>query len=257
MGRIKMITAVCLLALLPLAAMAQDHLLREDTAARIVDRYLQMMGIERLPADSLLVLETTITSPNSTDTFVMRRWFAQPQMQRVEVWHGKKLQTGLCTNGKDRFRRMNHSLGYWVDLPPVRFYEQLMAYDFRGPLYNWRANNAVLTYNGPVTAPGGQRLESVKVEASGMFTRYYMFEESGLLSVLFETDEMLDRDDHDVDTTARIEWKCMHEYQQVGTSLLPRLESFLRGQRLTVMETTARLEPLNTLIFNEDRRGKK
>ena len=78
-----------------------------------------------------------------------------------------------------------------------------------------------------------------------------------MLSVILETDEMLDRDDHDVDTTARIEWKCMHEYQQVGTSLLPRLESFLRGQRLTVMETTARLEPLNTLIFNEDRRGKK
>jgi hypothetical protein len=49
----------------------------------------------------------------------------------------------------------------------------------------------------------------------------------------------------------------MHEFQQVCTSLLPRLESFLRGQRLTVMETTARLEPLNTLIFNEDRRGKK
>ena len=246
-----------MLMLLPLTATAQDHLLREDTAARIVDRYLDIMGVERLPADSLLVLETTITSPGTTDTFVMKRWFAQPQMQRIEVWRGKELQTGLCTNGKNRYRKMNHSLGYWVDRQPVRFYEQLMAYDFRGPLYNWRASNAVLTYNGPVTAPGGQRLESVKVEASGMFTRIYMFEESGLLSIVFESSEMLDGDDHAIDTTARIEWKCMHEYQQVGNSVLPKQESFLRGKRLTVMETKAHFEPLNTLIFNEDKRGKK
>ena len=42
-----------------------------DTAVQIVERYLELLGNDRWPADSLLVMKTVITSPQSGDTFVM------------------------------------------------------------------------------------------------------------------------------------------------------------------------------------------
>lgn len=233
---------------------AQGRPLHEDTAARIVDRYDAMLGIDRLPADSTLELTTIVTVVGSTDTFIMRRWFAQPQMLRLEVWHHGDLETGMCTNGSSRYRRYNHSLGYWVDLQPLKFHEQYMSYDFRGPLHNWRASAAQLTYKGKVRVAdkGDAMLDAVRVETPGMFTRTYLFDQSGLLTVVFEENEMLDGDLYGWLEEARIDWKCIHEYMPVGSSMLPRLESFKRGGALTVLETTARLVPRDNLLFNSD-----
>lgn len=241
-------------ALRPAALAAQDHLLREDTAARIVDRYMSMIGIERLPADSTLEMVTVVTRIGTKDTFVMKRWFAQPQMLRLEVWSGKDLQTGMCTNGSDRYRTYNHSLGYWVDLQPNKFHERYMAYDFRGPLYNWRASGSELTYEGRVKVFGRDDalMDAVRVAKPGTFTRVYFFEPSGLLSVIVEEDDMEDREHYRVQEEARIDWKCIHEYMPVASSLLPHIESFKRGETLTVLETTARLLPRDNMLFNSD-----
>ena len=51
---------IALLALLPLAAVGQV-----DTAARIVDRYEQLLGVDRLPQDSML---TMVTPPRADGT---------------------------------------------------------------------------------------------------------------------------------------------------------------------------------------------
>lgn len=221
-----------------------------DTAAQIVDRYLELLGNDRWPSDSTLVLQTVITSPGSADTFVMKRWFTPPHMTRVEVWLGKTLQTGMCSNGNDRFRRFNPSLGYWIDLSSLNYYNRMIGYDFRGPLYQWRTQGVILTYKGPATVMGQEGLEAVKVEVPERYARYYFFEPSGLMSMIVETTE-LDTMRTDVDRS-HIDWKFIHEYQQIGNSMLPRLESFMRDGKLTVMETSAYFEKRNTLIFNQD-----
>lgn len=237
-----------LLVLLSLAPFSRGQAV--DTAAQIVDRYLEMLGNDRWPADSLLVMETVITSPGSADTFMMKRWFLPPQMMRVEVWLNDTLQTGLCSNGSDRYRKYVPSLGRWEDVASIHFYARLMGYDFRGPLYGWRTQGAVLTYKGPATVLGREGLQAVKVEVPERFARYYFFEPSGLMAMVVETEE-LDDLHRDIDRT-HIDWKFVHEYQQVGRSMLPKQESFLRDGKLTVLETTAHFKPRNTLIFNQD-----
>lgn len=238
------------LLLIALALGGTVHSQTVDTAAWIVDNYLDMMGTSRWPVDSMLVMETTVTTPGTTDTFVIKRWHLPPTMFRVEVWNGKTLQNAYCSNGNDRYRSYRPRYGYWVDIQPGHFQESFGAYDFRGPLFNWRAAGAKLTYTGIAKAMGEYDMMSVKVEAPSLFTRYYLFEPSGLLSVIVETDE-LDSNYNPV-PEARIEWKIIHEYMRMGDRLLPKQESFMREGQLTVMETTAWMEKRNTLIFNQD-----
>lgn len=236
-----------LLALLPLAAVGQI-----DTAARIVDRYEQLLGADRLPQDSMLTMVTTITSPGSQDTFIMKRWYIAPHMLRTEVWHKDTLQTGFCTNGKDRFRSYRPAKGFWEDLPDYIFYEKHLGYDFRGPLYNWRAQGLTLTYKGITRAKGDHELLTVTVEGPGLFTRHYMFEPTGLLAVIIETDEM-DTTEYRYNGEPHTEWKLEHEYMEVGSSsLLPKEESFMREGVLTIMQTEAWFEPKKPLLFNKD-----
>ena len=237
-----------LLALLPVAATAQEA----DTAATIVDRYLELLGVDRLPQDKMLTLVTTITSPGAQDTFIMKRWYIAPRMMRVEVWLGDEMQTGLCTNGKDRYRVYKPMLGYWEEKPDYAFYEDMDAYDFRGPLYNWRTKGLTLSYKGITRAKGDHELQTVTVEGPKLFKRHYMFEPTGLLSVIIETDEY-DSTEYHYNGEPHTEWKIEHEYMQVGeASILPKEESFMRDGVLTIMRTEAKLEPKQTLLFNKD-----
>lgn len=239
--------------LLPVALHGQGLGTNADSAARVVDRYIGMLNYEALPPDSMLTMRTVITVGEGNDTFTLLRWFVPPLMMRLEVWGGKRLHTALCTNGKDRYRLYKPDLGYWVDLDPAVFYERLVGYDFRGPLYNWRAHGAQLEYKGFTTAMGGHTLETVLVDAPGQYKRYYFFEPTGLLSVIVETDE-IDVEEYKQSDMTRIEWKCIHEYMQVGESLLPKQESFMRKGVLTVEETEAHFEAIKPLLFNADRR---
>lgn len=242
-------TLTLLLALLPLAPRAQQS---DDTAARIVDRYVALLGAERLPQDSMLTMVTTITMTGSADTFIMKRWHVPPLMMRVEVWLKDTLQTALCTNGKDRYRIYSPQKGYWEDKADYRFYEEMDGYDFRGPLHNWRSKGLTLHYKGITRAKDSHELQTVTVEGPKMFTRHYMFEASGLLAVIIETDE-IDTTEYRSDGQPHTEWKIIHEYMPVGPgSLLPKVESFMRDGTLTVMQTEAWLEPKQTLLFNKD-----
>ncbi|MBR1765752.1 MAG: hypothetical protein IJ745_01760 [Bacteroidales bacterium] len=247
----KTTTLLALAALLPMAAWAQKGATpQDDTAAAVVDRYVAMMNIEGLPQDSLLVMETAITFYGSKDTVWMKRWFAQPQCQRVEVWCDGKLETGLVSNGKDRFRRYVKVDEAWESTSQMDLLDRLWGYDFRGPLHNWRAKGATLKWNG-VTTLKGQSLQVVMVQMPDMYTRYYMFEPgSGLLTLIIETDEQSDNTNRPPEN--HTEWKSMHEYQPIGKSLLPSLESFLRNGVLTVMSTAMHFEKLDLSIFEKD-----
>lgn len=239
---------MALMALVPLTALGQ-----KDTAEAIVDRYVELMGYHRLPQDSTLAMVTTITTTGSTDTFVMKRWFTPPLMMRVEVWLGDTLQTGLCTNGKDRYRIYNPKRGFWEDVTDYSYYNKMQGYDFRGPLYNWRSNGMTLQYKGVTKAKGNHELQTVTVEGPAYYTRHYMFEPSGLLAVIMETGEM-DTVEYRRNLEGHIEWKIEHEYMEVAPGvLLPKEESFMRQGQLTVLRTEAWLEPRQTLLFNKDK----
>lgn len=247
MKRLLTTLSLCLLAALPHGIHAQA----DSASARIVDRYLGILNIDALPQDSLLVLTTTITTSGSDDTVVMQRLFQPPQMFRVDVRDSRGLQTGLCSNGKDRFRAYSEINGWWGDITPESFHRRLTGFDFRGPLYNWRSTNPVMTYLGKVTVEQRNvQLDAVRVEVEGNYTRIYMFEESGLLSVIVEQDNSIDPKRVLEDT--HIQWKCEHEYDKVGPTVLPSLESFMRDGRLTVLSTEMHLEPRNNLKFNQD-----
>lgn len=240
-----------LLVWLPLTVTGQNQpATGEDTATAVVDRYLQLLNIEALPQDSMLVMETTITFYNSKDTIWMRRWYSAPERFRVEVWNGGKLETSFLSNGKDRFRRYMPRFDSWESFSQSDFYDKLMGYDFRGPLYHWREKGATLTWNGTTTLKG-QPLNVVKVSCPAMFERYYMFEpESGLLTLIFETDKLYES--YSAPQQGHIDWKSIHEYQPLSKSLLPSLESFMREGTLTIMSTQIHLEPLDTDIFEKD-----
>lgn len=244
--------ATLALMMLPLAAAAQDHMYRIDTAAYLVDHYLRLLNHEALPPDSMLVMHTTAYIYGGTDTFDIKRWFVPPQMARVEVRRRGRMETGLCSNGRDRFRSYKQSLGYWVDITSSSFYERMIGYDFRGHLYNWSMHGVELTYNGKVSAPGGVTMDAVRVEDPTQFTRIYLFEPSGLLSVVIGTDESPDPE-HPSRPEKNTDWKVVHEYLRVGSCLLPKQESFRRQGVITVMETEAHLEARQDIIFNADR----
>lgn len=235
--------------LLPLGLRAQD------TAEAIVQQYLRMLNYEALPNDSLLILETTITFHGSNDTFSMRRWYASPNMMRLEVWHGDTLTTGLCTNGSSRFREYSQRQGWWNDVEQDRFRQKINAYDFRGSLYNWQQNGIKLRYMGTTTLKG-EKLQVVQAKQKDNYVRYYMFEDQrGLMVLMQEKDE----DSLNVGILARmyaikpIDYKVVHEYTPVGESLIMSQESFMREGLLTIMETTARFEPRDNRLFNRDR----
>ena len=235
-----------LLVLLPLTAQAQD------TAEAIVARYLRLLNIEGLPADSMLVMTTTISFHNSTDTFTMTRRYQAGEMMRVDIYKGDSLMTGLCTNGRDRYREFVHMVGWWVDQSPETFERDMQAYDFRGPLHHWRERGITLAYEG-VTTYKGQRMQVVKSVQEKHFNRHYLFEEgSGLLVAVLEDNEVPDKRREFPLRGHPIDYKITHEYLPVGASLLPTQESFMRNEVLTVMESTVHFEPRNVLLFNQD-----
>ena len=244
-------TLIALLLLLPAAMFGQTHVVTaSDSAARALDRYQQLLNIDALPQDRMLVIETAIAIGDTKDTIRMTRWYAYPEMMRVEVINDGKMETGLVTNGKDRFKRFRQYNGEWEAVKKSEFDHYFAGFDFRGPLYHWRIKGLTLTWMGNTTLKG-QTLQVVKVQGPEMFDRYYMFDpNNGLLTLIIE--EESPKELYDMYKAGHVEWKAIHEFMPVGESLLPSLESFARKGVLTVLSSQMHFEPLNTELFNRD-----
>lgn len=241
-------TKLTILAMLLLPLMSWGQV--DTAAARILDRYVEMLNITALPKDSMLVLTTTITTTGHSDTVVMERLFIPPQMYRVEVRDSHGLQTALCSNGQDRYRGYSEATG-WGDMRPWKFYNHLVGFDFHGPLHNWRAKGYIVKYLGKVTVEQkGAQLDAVHVDVDGHYSRTYLFDPSGLLSLILEDGSNLDPDSPFQEV--HIDWKCEHEYSRIGETLLPSLESFLRGGEVTVLRTEMHFEKPDLKRFNQD-----
>lgn len=235
-----------LLTLMPACLTAQEI----DSARFLMDRCAAMFNYNALPLDSTLVMETTITYLETTDTFLMRRWYAAPGMYRVEVWRGDTLTTGYCTNGINRFREYSPRNDWWADLDSIEFSRRIEAYDFRGLVRRWQDAETQFIYAGTTTLKG-QPLAVVRAERQNLYTRYFLFEvNSGLLLFIIETDEM--PAGSRVMNYGHSDWKAFHEYIPIGACLLPSEESYLRDNLLTIMRTTAHFEPRDNMFFNRD-----
>lgn len=242
-------TLITLLLLLPAWGFGQRGS-ANDTAARVVDRYLMMLNVEGYSEDSMLVMETAVTIYGDSDTLWMRRWFSPPKKHRVELWYDGQLQEGLIGNDEDVFLRYNAEEKRWKEIREREFAGQVSGYDFRGPLYMWRWNETKLTWNG-TTEFNGTPLQVVKASRPGMYDRYYMFEqESGLLTLIVETEEY--DASQEPKKESHIDWKSCHEYLPVSNHLVPSQESFMRDGRLTILNTTAHLEPIRPRFFNRE-----
>ena len=238
-----------LLLLLPACLWAQKA--STDTAEMLVQRYIRMLNYDALPKDSMLVMETTVSYLGLPDTFVMRRWYAYPDMLRVEVWQDDTLTHGFCTNGTDRYREYVQHHGWWEDLFSKEFLRRVKPYDFHCPLYDWTPDGDMkITYTG-TSELKGQALKTVRVEQKNMYIHHFLFEEqSGLLLFIFVSDQL-------TEGSSGIEymhtnWKAFHEYLPVGGSLIASEESFMRNGTLTIQRTQAHFEAVDHMLFNQD-----
>lgn len=227
----KTLILLTILGLLPLGTMAQNHRYLPDSAALIVDRYLNLLNSDNLHADTMLYIRSTITyRDNPTDTQYLYRWFVPPQHYHTELWHGDTLVFGAYSNGHDCFRQWKN--GRWRAISHTEFIEVNNGYDFRGTLYNWRTQGIELTYEGEWTMLG-QAVYRVLVNDPSRRPRNYIFQKDNGLLVLIDEQSTADTV---ADNTAKtpagqsstpgITLRAIHEYIPFDHSKLPSVESY-------------------------------
>lgn len=224
----------------------------KDSAEWVVERYLRLMNIEGLERDSILYMESTIVYASApTDTAILKRWFLPPNRFRSEMWHKDTLLEGLYTDGKKLHREINNTnLVYWMHITESRYYDQVRPYDFRGPLYSWRADGAELTYQG-VWKMEGSDVYRIYVETPDRYNSYYLFEKgSGLLFLEQTTEGHSAYSNHQAKAFAGLHG--IHEYLPIGKALLPSVESYQTKDDMLIYRTTYRYVPLDMRIFTED-----
>lgn len=244
--------AIVLIMALGLNAAAQQKPETADSAEAIVDRYMEMMEPASNRTDSILYMETYIyfrSTPH--DTAIMKRWFLPPNRFRYELWFGDTLREGAYSDGKKVFREYQWDmLDGWTRVAESRYYVIVPGYDFRGPLYNWRANGSEMKYLG-IWNFQGNKVYRVLMETPDKYNRYLLFEkESGLLFMIQETNEHSEYSRHIA--YKHPDWHAYHEYQPVGAALLPSIESYQVDNDILFHFTRYSYIPLNMKIFTED-----
>ncbi len=223
-----------------------------DSAQWVVDRYQRLMNIDGLYHDSILYMESIIYYTSSpTDTAILKRWFLPPNRFRSELWHGDTLLEGAYTDGKHRFREINiKNVKEWTRVAESRYYNLVRIYEFRGPLYNWQANGAELTYQGVWNFQGND-VYRIYMEAPERYNTYLLFEkEGGLLFLEQQTNKHSAYSNHQAKEHASLHG--IHEYYPIGRTLLPSVESFQMEDDMMLYYTTYRYLPVDMKIFTED-----
>ncbi|MBQ6238028.1 MAG: hypothetical protein IJK07_07405 [Bacteroidales bacterium] len=233
-------------------ATAQKAMSNADTAEQIVQRYFDITNYEALRRDSILYIETIIyKSIDTTDTAILKRWFLPPNRFRAELWHNDTLIEGCYTDGKSIYKE--YSLGVingWATITQSRYYVLEPGYDFRGHLYHRAANAAELTYKGEWNF-NGQSVLRVFVDTPLQYCRNYLFEkDNGLLFLIEETNQHSEYTDHQAYTHPK--WHAFHEYQPLGTVLLPSVESYQMDGEQVYHFSHYRYIPLDMKIFTQN-----
>lgn len=225
---------------------------QQDTAARIIDRYLNLLNYEHIYSDSILYIETVITdNRNAKDTILLRRWFMPPSDFRTEVWNKGRLETAFYNYGDSLRQSYDKIYNDWRYPSAETYYNMQRMYDFRSPIYFWRTNGAEIAFEGEKTL-NGHPVYQVLVRIPGLYDRHYIFEkESGLLTLYTEdTTHLVTSRHHD---NNRVDWRAIHEYLPVGPCLIPTIESYQIYGHIFILRSTVKLLARNPDIFKRKR----
>jgi len=212
---------------------------------------MSLMNYDALPHDQMIEITTLVTSsamPN--DTGMVRRYYALPNSYRVEVWYGDTLYDAWHNDGTKIYRHYDAAQRQWVDASEIFYYDHIMGYDFRGPLYHRATNGTILVYGGKATFEG-HPIYRVSATTPSMFDREYYFEQqSGLLFLYVEKETTYG--DEQVDAASHVDWRSIEEYLPLGESLIVAREIYQQDIFRTTLLHQPRLLPINRSLFADD-----
>lgn len=235
-----------LLLILVLLSLAPGlHAQQADSAALVVDHYLQRLNTQALHPDSVLLIESRIYTLGQPDTLLMLRWHQEPQMDRVELWQNGRLGLGCASDGKVH-QVYNAQRQAWRLASHDNYLDLFIPYDFRGPLYKWRTLGRTLSYQGLVDYDG-HACHRVLVRGRGMRDRYYYFTAND--GMLFFIDEQSTSLDEMPESAPQVYWRAISEYIPFGASILVRLEGYQNSEGITLIEHTYRYLPSDPTLF--------
>ncbi len=221
-------------------ALAQQNL---DAEKRIVT-YLNKLNYENLTDKTIYIESAIIDSQNPNDTLHMKRWFQHPNFSRVELFYQGNRTLGFCSNGKE-YNRFDLAMKEWIPVNPDRYYDTVIGYDFRGPLYTWKERNLQFTKCEPMKWEDNDvyRITVIDPERAD---RFYIFEKnSGLLFFIMPiTDETMQNKQRDVD------WRSINEYTPIENYLFPSIESYQFNNSITIYYSKIKLLPFDEQLFN-------
>ncbi|MBQ7279425.1 MAG: hypothetical protein IJR13_01700 [Bacteroidales bacterium] len=236
-----------LLSAAALNAAAQE----KDSAEWVVARYMALMNYDALPHDKMIAITTLVTSAAMPgDTGIVRRYYAMPNSYRVEVWYGDTLFDAWHNDGTKLYRHYDAAQRQWVDASEIFYYDHIVGYDFRGPLYHRATNGTTLIYGGTATFEG-HPIYRVSTSVPSMYDREYYFEqESGLLFLFVEKESTYG--DEQLDASIRVDWRSIDEYLPLGESLIISHETYQQNAFRTTLLHTPRLLPIDRTLFSHD-----
>lgn len=242
-----------LLSVMMLALQGQAQVV--DSAEWVVDRHVSLMNMAMLPKDSMLFVVTCqIDRDNPTDTIMTYRWEANRNRRRVEVWQGRRLDTGYILNGKDHSRYFDTIRNVWRTVQESMLWDNYVAYEFKGPLYYRKSNGAQLRYMGEKTF-NGHPIYAVQIDMPQSFKREYYFEkESGVLFMFKEFDEVVT---DSVRPEYKVDWYAYHEYEPLGMCLYPKTASYQNNGHVYIIINQAEIMPIDDRVFDQNQAPKE
>ncbi|MCR5192641.1 MAG: hypothetical protein K6D59_04985 [Bacteroidales bacterium] len=249
---------VCLLLLLMSGAASAQKISNAEFAEKVVGRYLALMNINALRGDSVLYMETTMTNTALPgDTMVMIRCYQAPNRFRMELRYHDTLLHGSYTDGRGVYRMYDPETIdiNWMNVTSELYYERTPGYDFRGRLYNWKADGAELSYIGDTMFNGFPAIR-IMVETPFVYNTIYYFERHTGMLFLSEVTSAHSR----YTNNKAYDHADSHgylEYIPFGKSLLPNIESYRVGENVVMHYTTYKYISVDNAIFTEDNPWKK
>lgn len=214
-----------------------------DSAAMIVDNYLEKMNYDNLNWQTVEAESLITNSLRPEDTIVLTRRFSFPQYSHVVLSYKGRILEGLFSDGTT-FLAYDTTERAWVVSSQTSYEERLAGYDLRGPLFNWKNRNVKLQYRGISTLEGNDVCQ-IFVEDPQRDYRNYLFERStGNLFLIVERQSERKK-------VQSVDWRAIHEYTPVGDFVFPTLESYQSNGSITVIATRINILPFNKNQFEK------
>lgn len=221
----------------------------EGRAATVVADYYRTLNLGSLRADSLLFIESRIVGRGDTDTLVMRRWSGPQHRRRVELWHRGALQMCLFSDGRTYYECYHIDRG-WRSVNADDYFEEAQQYDSYGPLYQWMLRGESLRYEGSALLRD-DTVERVGARSASHYDRHYYFEKESKLLFLYTESDSINGEPTVIPPRNRVDWHAYHEYQPLGTALLPSVESYQHHNNITLIFHKARYVAYDERIFTQ------